>query len=89
MTSPTGAARYDGALARLARACALHSGRTIGTWVMAIAVLFISANAFGGQLVNTFTIPARRPRARSTCSRRTSPSGPAMLPRSSSRPTAR
>jgi RND superfamily putative drug exporter len=49
--------RHEGALARLARACALHPRRTIAAWV-ALLVVAVGANVmFGGRLVNEFTIP--------------------------------
>jgi RND superfamily putative drug exporter len=46
-----------GALARLARSCALHPWRTITTWVAVLAVVVSASAAFGGRLVNEFTIP--------------------------------
>jgi putative drug exporter of the RND superfamily len=60
MTPPThsdGPARHTGALARLARACALHPRRTIVAWVALLVVAFGSSAMFGGRLVNEFTIP--------------------------------
>jgi RND superfamily putative drug exporter len=48
---------HTGALARLARACALHPQRTIAVWVALLAVAIGSSAAFGGPLVNEFTIP--------------------------------
>jgi RND superfamily putative drug exporter len=60
MTSPTpsnGDARAAGVLARLARACALHPKRTIAVWVALLVVAVGSSTAFGGRLVNEFTIP--------------------------------
>jgi putative drug exporter of the RND superfamily len=48
---------HSGALARLARACALHPWRTIGIWVAVIVGISFSASAFGGKLVNEFKIP--------------------------------
>jgi RND superfamily putative drug exporter len=60
MTPPThsdGPARHTGALARLARACALHPRRTIAAWVVLLVVAFVSSATFGGRLVNEFTIP--------------------------------
>ena len=48
---------HGGALARLARACALHPGRTIAVWVALLVAAFASNAAFGGRLVNEFTIP--------------------------------
>jgi putative drug exporter of the RND superfamily len=52
-----GTPRQSGGLARLARACALHPWRTIALWVTVIATLGVSAQMFGGKLVNEFTIP--------------------------------
>jgi RND superfamily putative drug exporter len=46
-----------GALARLARACALHPRRTIVAWVALLVIAFGSSAMFGGRLVNEFTIP--------------------------------
>jgi RND superfamily putative drug exporter len=48
---------HSGALARLARACALHPWRTIGIWIAVIVGISFSASAFGGKLVNEFKIP--------------------------------
>jgi RND superfamily putative drug exporter len=44
-------------LTRLVRACANHPWRTIGTWLAVVLVIFASASAFGGKLVNNTTIP--------------------------------
>jgi putative drug exporter of the RND superfamily len=52
-----GGARHRGALARLARACALHPKHTIAFWVVLLAVVIGSNAIFGGRLVNEFTIP--------------------------------
>jgi RND superfamily putative drug exporter len=60
MNPPTpsdGGARHRGALARLARASALHPRRTIAVWVALLVVAIGSSAAFGGRLVNEFTIP--------------------------------
>jgi RND superfamily putative drug exporter len=59
MTSPTspGGGAQTGALARLARACALHPRRTIAIWVVLLVAAVGSSAAFGGRLVNEFTIP--------------------------------
>jgi RND superfamily putative drug exporter len=48
---------HSGALARLARACALHPGRAIAFWVAVLAVAVAGSAMFGGRLVNEFTIP--------------------------------
>jgi RND superfamily putative drug exporter len=48
---------HSGALARLARACAAHPKRTIAVWVALLVVAVGSSAAFGGRLVNEFTIP--------------------------------
>jgi len=56
-TPAHGAARHTGALARLARSCALHPWRTIAAWVALLAVVVTASVAFGGRLVNEFTIP--------------------------------
>ena len=48
---------HEGALARLARACARHGWRTIAIWVV-VAVGIVGASAtIGGTLVDEFTIP--------------------------------
>jgi putative drug exporter of the RND superfamily len=59
MTSPTspGGGAHTGVLARLARACALHPKRTIALWVVLLVAAIGSSTAFGGRLVNEFTIP--------------------------------
>jgi RND superfamily putative drug exporter len=49
--------RHEGALARLARACALHPKRTIALWVALLVVAVGASATFGGRLVNEFTIP--------------------------------
>jgi putative drug exporter of the RND superfamily len=51
------ALRHEGALARLARACARHGWRTIAVWVV-VAVAIVGGSAtIGGTLVDEFTIP--------------------------------
>ena len=57
MSSPPDGSAHRGALARLARACAFHPVRTVGLWVTALVAVVLSANLFGGALVNEFTIP--------------------------------
>ena len=47
----------SGALAALARACAGHPVRTLVVWVTTFVAVVLSANLFGGTLVNEFTIP--------------------------------
>jgi putative drug exporter of the RND superfamily len=58
--SPTvtaGGPRQEGALSRLARACARHGWRTIAIWVV-VAVAIVGGSAtIGGTLVDEFTIP--------------------------------
>jgi len=58
--SPTvtaGSPRHEGALSRLARACARHGWRTIAIWVV-VAVAIVGGSAtIGGTLVDEFTIP--------------------------------
>jgi RND superfamily putative drug exporter len=49
--------RHEGSLARLARACARHRRRTILAWLVAAAAVFVSTAAFGGTLVDEFSIP--------------------------------
>ncbi len=44
-------------LTRLVRSCATHPWRTIGIWIALVLVIFASASAFGGKLVNNSTIP--------------------------------
>jgi RND superfamily putative drug exporter len=44
-------------LTRLVRSCATHPWRTIGIWIAVVLVIFASAGAFGGKLVNNSTIP--------------------------------
>jgi len=56
-TPPEGGARHTGALARLARAAALHPRRTIAAWVVLLVVAVGASAQFGGRLVNEFTIP--------------------------------
>ncbi len=52
-----GVSRHDGALSRLARACARHGWRTIAVWVIAVAAIAGASQTLGGPLVNEFTIP--------------------------------
>ena len=47
----------NGALARLARACATRPKRTIAFWVALLVIAFGANATFGGKLVNEFTIP--------------------------------
>jgi putative drug exporter of the RND superfamily len=56
-TSPESGHGHKGALARLARACALHPKRTIALWVALLVLAVGSSAAFGGRLVNELTIP--------------------------------
>jgi RND superfamily putative drug exporter len=56
-TSPPDAPRHEGALARLARACARHRWRTVGIWVVLAAAIVMGSVSFGGTLVDEFTIP--------------------------------
>ncbi len=49
--------RHEGGLARLARVCARHRWRTIIVWIVAAIAIIFSAQTFGGQLVDEFTIP--------------------------------
>jgi putative drug exporter of the RND superfamily len=56
-TSPESGHGHKGVLARLAGACALHPKRTIALWVALLVVAIGSSAAFGGRLVNEFTIP--------------------------------
>jgi RND superfamily putative drug exporter len=44
-------------LTRFVRACAQHSWRTLGLWLVAIAVIVAASSAFGGKLVNESSIP--------------------------------
>jgi putative drug exporter of the RND superfamily len=54
---PVPARSHEGALARLARACARHGWRTIAIWVV-VAVAIVGGSAtVGGTLVDEFTIP--------------------------------
>ena len=56
-TATADAPQHEGALARLARACARHGWRTIAIWVV-VAVAIVGGSAtFGGTLVDEFTIP--------------------------------
>ena len=57
MSTPTRATERGGALTRLARACAFHPLRTLAVWATAFVAIVLSASAFGGQLVNEFSIP--------------------------------
>src|SRR5436190_308102 len=58
MSSPSrGVDRRRGALERLAHGCAFHPVRTIVTWAALLVAIIFSAGAFGGDLVNEFTIP--------------------------------
>jgi RND superfamily putative drug exporter len=58
MSSPTdGRDRHSGALAALARACALHPARTMLIWAAALVGVILMANTFGGALSNEVTIP--------------------------------
>jgi RND superfamily putative drug exporter len=57
MTSKTQSATGKGALYRLARACALHPLKTLVTWFFIIVAIFVSANLWGGELVNESEIP--------------------------------
>ncbi len=47
----------SGALARMARACALHPWRTLAVWLALIVAVAFSASTFGGKLANDITIP--------------------------------
>ena len=58
MSSSSQAPRHrSGVLAALARACAGHPVRTLIIWVTAFVAVALSANLFGGALVNEFAIP--------------------------------
>jgi putative drug exporter of the RND superfamily len=58
MSSPSsGTDRRRGALERLAHGCAYHPVRTIATWAALLVAIILAAGAFGGDLVNQFTIP--------------------------------
>ena len=46
-----------GPLGALARGCAHHPVRTIVIWTVALVAIVLSSNAFGGTLVNEFSIP--------------------------------
>ena len=56
-TSPGDGARPEGALSRLARACARHGWRTIVVWVIAVGAIAGLSQTVGGSLVDEFTIP--------------------------------
>ncbi|MDZ5622440.1 MMPL family transporter [Nocardioides sp. HM23] len=47
----------SGALAALARACAGHPVRTLVLWATTFVAVALSANLWGGELVNEFNIP--------------------------------
>ena len=49
--------RQTGLLAALTRATARHPWRTIGVWIVLIIAIVAASRAFGGPLVNDFTIP--------------------------------
>jgi len=49
--------RQTGLLAALTRATARHPWRTIGVWIVLIIAIVFASRAFGGPLVNDFTIP--------------------------------
>jgi RND superfamily putative drug exporter len=49
--------QHEGALARLARACARHGWRTIAIWVVVAVAIVGGSASFGGTLVDEFTIP--------------------------------
>jgi RND superfamily putative drug exporter len=49
--------RHEGALARVARACARHRWRTVLVWVVAAAAIVVGSASFGGTLVDEFNIP--------------------------------
>ncbi|HEU0041857.1 MAG TPA: MMPL family transporter, partial [Jiangellaceae bacterium] len=57
MSSSPSAHGKRGALTALARACAFHPLRTIVVWAVALVAIVLSANMFGGTLVNEFAIP--------------------------------
>ena len=58
MSSPTSAPDTKrGALGALARGCAFHPVRTIVVWAVALVAIILSSQAFGGALVNAFSIP--------------------------------
>jgi RND superfamily putative drug exporter len=48
---------HTGGLARIVRACAEHPRRTFAIWFAVIVAIVVSSAAFGGKLVNEFTIP--------------------------------
>ncbi len=49
--------RHLGALAALTRACAHHPWRTVAAWIVIAVVIIGASGAFGGKLVNDFSIP--------------------------------
>ncbi len=49
--------QHEGALARLARACARHHWRTIGVWLAVVVAIVGASQTFGGTLVDEFSIP--------------------------------
>ena len=55
--TPSNGDARPGVLARLARACAVRPKRTMALWVALLVVAIGSSTAFGGRLVNEFTIP--------------------------------
>ena len=57
MSSSPSAHGKRGALTALARACAFHPLRTIAVWATALVAIVLTANMFGGALVNEFAIP--------------------------------
>lgn len=57
MKSHSNGGAKEGALARLARACASHPRRTIAVWIALLVVAVGSSATFGGRLVNEYTIP--------------------------------
>ena len=54
---PSPRRNHEGALARLARACARHRWRTVVAWVVAIVAIVAGSATVGGTLVDEFTIP--------------------------------
>ena len=61
---PTRRRPATGALARWARACAVHPWRVIGAWVAIVVLLIGLVGAVGGSLRDEFDIPARTRRGR-------------------------
>ena len=58
MSSPPASPdRKRGVLERLAHGCGYHPVRTIATWAALLVAVILSVGAFGGDLVNEFTIP--------------------------------